>query len=195
MIKQNKLNNHIEMRTLFILLFGFAASAAQAQTTPTQKIGYADWDYIFGQLPDYKQIDNELKTHGTQLENQLKAKYTEYQAKLNAYNGMPATTPEAIKKDKEGELAQLQESIQKFQQDAQTSIQKKQSDLMVPVFSKVGKAIEAVAKENGFTFIINAQVSGGLDVLLYSDEKYNISDLVLKKLGITPAPVTTPPTK
>ena len=183
------------MRTLFILLFGFAASAAQAQTTPTQKIGYADWEYIFGQLPDYKQIDNELKTHGTQLENQLKAKYTEYQAKLNAYNGMPATTPDAVKKDKEGELAQLQESIQKFQQDAQTSIQKKQSDLMVPVFSKVGKAIEAVAKENAFTFIINAQVSGGLDVLLYSDEKYNISDLVLKKLGITPAPVTTPPTK
>ena len=184
------------MRTLFILLFGFAASAAQAQTTPTQKIGYADWDYIFGQLPDYKQIDNELKTHGTQLENQLKAKYTEYQAKLNAYNGMPATTPEAIKKDKEGELAQLQESIQKFQQDAQTSIQKKQSDLMVPVAAKVGKAIEAVAKENSFTFIINARVQGGQDVLLYSDEKYNISDLVLKKLGVTPAPVATPtPTK
>ena len=195
MIKQNKLNNHIEMRTLFVLLLGFAASAAQAQTTPTQKIGYADWDYIFGQLPDYKQIDNELKTHGDQLQNQLKAKYTEYQAKLNAYNGMPATTPEAIKKDKEAELAQLQESIQKFQQDAQTSIQKKQSDLMVPVFAKVGKAIEAVAKENAFTFIINAQISGGQDVLLYSDDKYNISDLVLKKLGVTPAPIATPPTK
>src|SRR5882672_8053309 len=192
MIKQNKLNNHIEMRTLFILLFGFAASAAQAQTTPTQKIGYADWEYIFGQLPDYKQIDNELKTHGAQLENQLKAKYTEYQTKLTAYNGMPATTPEAIKKDKEAELAQLQESIQKFQQDAQTSLGKKQSDLMAPVYVKVGKAIEEVAKENSYTFIINPQMPGGGDVLLYSDDKYNISDLVLSKLGITPVPVTTP---
>jgi outer membrane protein len=196
MIRQNKLNDHIEMRTLFVLLFGFAALAAQAQTTPTQKIGYADWEYIFGQLPDYKQIDNEIATHRTQLENQLKAKYSEYQTKLTAYNGMPAATPDAIKKDKEAELAQLQEGIQKFQQDAQTSLQKKNGDLMQPVFVKVGKAIEAVAKENGFTFIINAQVSGGLDVLLYSDEKYNVSDLVLKKLGVTPAPVTTPaPTK
>ena len=184
------------MRTLFVFLFGLGVFASQAQTAPPQKIGYAEWEYIFGQMPEYKLIDNELKTHGAQLENQLKAKYSEYQAKLTAYNGMPATTPDAIKKDKEAELAQLQESIQKFQQDAQTSIQKKQSDLMVPVFAKVGKAIEAVAKENGFTFIINAQVSGGLDVLLYSDEKYNISDLVLKKLGITPGPVTTPaPTK
>src|SRR3979411_806014 len=106
------------MRTLFLLLFGFVAIAAQAQTTPTQKIGYADWEYIFGQTPDYKQIDNELKTHSAQLQNQLQAKYTEYQAKVSAVNGMPATTPEAIKKDKEAELAQLQESIQKFQQDA-----------------------------------------------------------------------------
>jgi len=83
---------------------------------------------------------------------------------------------EASRKDKEPNLRST-ESIQKFQQDAQTSLQKSKAP-MVPVFSKVGKAIEAVAKENGFTFIINAQVSGSLDVLLYSDEKYNISDLV-----------------
>jgi len=46
-------------------------------------------------IADSKQIDNELKTHGSQLQNQLQAKYSEYQAKLNAFNGMPATTPEA----------------------------------------------------------------------------------------------------
>ena len=179
------------MRTLYVLLFGIAAYAAQGQT-PIQKIGYADWDYIFSQLPDYKQIDSELKTHGAQLENQLKAKYAEYQAKLTAYQGMPATTPEAIKKDKETELTQLQEGIQKFQQDAQTSLQKKQTDLMAPVFTRVGKAIEEVAKENGFSFIFTPQIIGGGDILLYSDEKYNISELVLKKLGITPTPQTKP---
>jgi outer membrane protein len=182
------------MKKLFVLVFGLAASAAHAQTLP-QKIGFADWDYIFSQMPDYKQIDNELKTHGAQLENQLKAKYSEYQTKLTAYNGMPATTPEAVKKDKEAELTQLQESIQKFQQDAQTSLGKKQSDLMAPVYVKVGKAIEEVAKENGYTFIINPQMPGGGDVLLYSDEKYNVSDLVLRKMGITPVPVTEPAKK
>jgi outer membrane protein len=178
------------MRTLFVLLFGLAAFAAQAQTT-TQKIGYADWDYIFSQMPEYKQIDAELKTHGAQLENQLKAKYAEYQSKLTALNAMPASAPELTKKDKQTELAQLQESIQKFQQDAQTSLQKKQTDLMAPVFTKVGKAIEDVAKENGFAFIFAPQMVNGGDILLYSDEKYNVSDLVLRKLGITPAPPTT----
>jgi outer membrane protein len=174
------------MRTLFLLLFCVFAVSAQAQET--QKIGYADWEYIFSQLPEFKQIDSELKTHGTQLENQLKAKYADYETKVKAYQGMPATTPDAIRADKERELQGLQESIQKFQQDAQTSLQNKQTALMDPVFKKVGKAIEDVAKENGYAFIMAPQVMNGGDVLLYSDEKYNVSNLVLKKLGVTPQP-------
>lgn len=177
------------MRTLFLLLFCVFAVSAQAQET--QKIGYADWEYIFSQLPEFKQIDSELKTHGTQLENQLKAKYSDYETKVKAYQSMPATTPDAIKADKERELQGLQESIQKFQQDAQTSLQNKQTALMDPVFKKVGKAIEDVAKENGYAFIMAPQVMNGGDVLLYSDEKYDISNLVLKKLGVTPKPAET----
>jgi outer membrane protein len=174
------------MRTLFLLLFCVIAVSAQAQEA--QKIGYADWQYIFSQMPEFKQIENELKTHGTQLENQLKAKSTELETKYKAYQGMPATTPDAIRADKERELQGMQESIQKFQQDAQTSLQNKQGALMDPVIKKVGKAIEDTAKENGFAFIINPQTMNAEDVLLYSDEKFDISKLVLKKLGITPKP-------
>lgn len=178
------------MRTLFLaLLCGFALTTAQAQT---QKIGYADWEYIFSQLPEYKQIDSELKTHGAQLENTLKAKQQDFEARLKAYQSLPATTPDAIKADKERELQALQEGFQKFQQEAQASVQKKQASLMEPVFKKVGKTIEEVAKENGYTFILSPQVANGGDILLYSDETYNISNLVLKKLGVTPQPVTTP---
>lgn len=150
------------MRTLFLFLFCAVVVTTQAQET--QKIGYADWQYIFSQLPEYKQIENELKTHGTQLENQLKAKSQEMEAKYKAYQGMPATTPDAIRADKERELQAMQESIQKFQQDAQTSLQTKQGSLMDPVIKKVGKAIEETAKENGFAFIINPQsMSSGED--------------------------------
>jgi outer membrane protein len=186
------------MRTIFVFLLGCVAVMAQAQTQPTQKIGYAEWEYIYSQLPESKQIETELRTHNSQLENQLKAKYQEYETKLKMYQDMPATTPDAIRKDKEAELTQLQGSIQKFQQDAQTSMTKKQADLLDPVYKKVSKAIEEVAKENSYTFIIAPQVVGGGDILLYNDDKYNISLLVLKKLGITPAAPTsiaTPPGK
>ncbi|MCB0486912.1 MAG: OmpH family outer membrane protein [Cyclobacteriaceae bacterium] len=175
------------MRKLFTLILLGMSLSAMAQN-PAQKIGYADWDYIFSQMPDYKVIEAEMKTHGDQLQNQLQAKYKDYETKLKAYQAGAATMVDAVRRDKETELTQLQENIQKFQQDAQTSIQNKQDQLMNPVFTKVGKAIEDVAKEQGYSFILNPQLIGGGDILLYSDEKYDVSDLVLKKMGITPQP-------
>ena len=61
---------------------------------------------------------------------------------------------------------------------------------MEPVFAKVGKAIEVVAREQGYSYIFNPQVMGGGDVLLFTDERDNISDMVLRKLGVTPPPKT-----
>jgi len=178
--------NMTKRTLLFTLVLMAAGFTSQAQ----QKIGYADWEYIFTQMPEAKQIDAELKTHGSQLDASLKAKYAEYEGKVKAFQALPPTTTDIIKADKAAEIQRMEESIQKFQQDAQASIQKKQNDLMEPVFAKVAKAMEDVAKENGYTFIINPQLGPGSDILLYSDEKYDVSDLVLKKMGITPAPKT-----
>jgi len=81
------------MRTLLAALFCGLMITANAQNTdhPTQKIGYAESDYILSQLPDFKKIESELKTHGAQLENQMKAKYDDYQAMDTAYHDLEHT--------------------------------------------------------------------------------------------------------
>jgi outer membrane protein len=171
------------MNRSIILALILAASQVSAQTTP-QKIGHADWEYIFGKMPEYGMIEKELQTFQAVLQKQMEQKRAELDAKYKTYQDLPESTPDPIKKDKEAELNYLQENLRKFQQDASESIQKKQNDLVTPVFTKVGKAIEDVAKENGYSYIVNPQMIGGGDVLLYTDEKYDISNLVLKKLGI-----------
>jgi outer membrane protein len=182
------------MRKLVLLLvLGLGAHLSQAQTAST-KIGYADVDYIFSQLPESKAIEAELKSTQAQLKNQIDAKYAEFQKKLADYNANLNTMLDAVRTNTERELQQMQQNIEKLQADAQTTIQTKQTQLMDPVYKKVGKGIEDVAKENGFSFILNQQI-GGLDVILYGDEKMDISDLVLKKLGVTPKPATTPQTQ
>lgn len=184
------------MKPLFSLLLSAAFISSHAQESPTpQKIGHADWEYVFGQLPEYKQIEKELSSFESHLQNQLKAKSLDLESKYKAYQALPIDAPEAIRKDKESELAYLQQNIQKFQQDAQASMQKKQSELIHPVLTKVGKAIEEVALENGYTYIINPQLMGGGDVLLFTDERYNISNLVLKKLGVDVSGQTSTPPK
>ena len=178
------------MRKLVLLIALVTVTfALQAQTAT--KVGWADVDKIFSQLPDSKRIDNELKSLQTQLKNQIDGKAQEFQKKLADYQANANTMLDAVRANTERELQQLQQNLEKLQQDAQTNIQNKQTQLMTPVYEKVGKAIADVAKENGFTFILNAQI-GGLDVVLYGDEKMEVSDLVLKKLGVTPKPAETP---
>jgi outer membrane protein len=180
------------MRKLVLLVvMGLLAFVSHAQTAAV-KVGYADVDYIFSQMPESKQIDTDLKSLQTQLKNQIDAKYQDYQKKLQDYQANLNTMIDAVRANTERELVQMQQNIEKLQQDAQTTVQTKQNQLMEPVFKKVGKAIEDVAKENGFTFILSQQI-GGLDVILYGDEKMDISDLVLKKLGVTPKPAAPAP--
>jgi len=172
---------------LFFVL-GFVAITSYAQTTV--KIGYADPDYILSQMPESKQIESDLKSIQTQLKTQIDGKVAEFQKKLKDYQDNLNTMLAPVRENTERELQQLQQNLEKLQQDAQSTIQAKQQSLMAPVYQKIGKAIEDTAKENSFTLILSNQV-GGLDVVLYGDEKIDVSDLVLKKLGITPKPAET----
>jgi len=179
-------------KIVFLFVFALMALVTQAQTHT--KIGFADVEYIFSQMPEAKQIETELQTLQTQLKKQYDGKVAEFQKKLQEYQAFGNTVPDAVRQNTERELQQLQQNIQKLEQDSQENLQRKQVQLMEPVYTKVGKAIDAVAKEHSYNMIVNNQISG-LDVVLYADEKSDISDLVLKNMGITPqaSTTTTPP--
>lgn len=159
----------------------------QAQDPDLIKIGYTNLDYIFGLLPDAKTISSELTSYQNQLQKQLQSKYQEFQDKLNDYQQKAGTgemIPEVMK-DKEDELNTLRQSIEKFQKDADASIQKKQAELMQPIYEKIQKAVNDVAKENSYTQVFSSDV-GTYPVLLYVRDQDNLTNLVLLKMGVQP---------
>ncbi len=149
------------------------------------KIGYTNADYILSLMPESKQIESDLKSYETQLQNQLQAKYTEFQTKAGDYQQNAATMIDAVRADKETELQNMQAEIQKFEQQAQASLSNKRNELVGPAYEKIGTAIEQVSKENNYTHVFSSGTPG-FNVLLYAREEDNISNLVLKKLGIDP---------
>ena len=149
------------------------------------KIGYTNAEYLLGLLPEAKQIEAYLRAYETQLQNQLKAKYQDLQTKIGDYQANEASYNELIKADKQRELTNLQESLQQFQTDAEQSLVTKRNQLLQPAVEKIGTAIQAVAEENSYSMVLSAG-SPGFDVLLYANEKHDVSELVLEKLGIDP---------
>jgi outer membrane protein len=163
------------------------ASAASAQPVTT-KSGFARVEYILSQLPETRQVESTLQSLQKQLENQIQAKNEELKKKYADFMKTGQTAPEAVRNNTQRELQQLQENLEILQQEAQTTLEKKQTQLIEPLYAKIGKTIEEVAKENGFQLVFSDQ-SGGGRTLLYGDPILDVSDLVLKKMGVAKPPV------
>lgn len=171
------------------LVFGMAILPAKAQI----KIGFINADYILSQMPEAKQVEEDLKNTQKQYETLYQGKVKDFQDKLAVYEKLSADpkTADIIKQDKEKELQNLQTSIQEFQQNSQSSLQKKQAQLLQPLLKKVEENMHAVAAENAYTYVFNYDAGmGTAPILLHYPTDANMSDLVLKKMGITPKPVT-----
>jgi outer membrane protein len=182
------------MRNKFLIaLFAFL-SLAMSNINAQQKIGYISLDYILAQMPEAKQVETELTATKTQYDNMYQAKAKDFQAKLADYEKGAATMDAVIKADKEKELQGLQSQIQEFGQTSQASLQKKQQQLLAPLLKKVEDNMHAVAKENGFAFVFNYDAGQGTTpIVLHAPDDANISDLILKKMGVTPKPLTPAP--
>ncbi len=190
------MKKHIVMAFAAALLVGGLNAQAQAQTaTPATtaaagslKLGYTNIDYVLSQTPEAKDIQNQLTIQRTQTENELKRMQKELEDKYGAYEKGAAQMSDVIRKDRETELQGLQSRIQEFSQTAQTSLQTKYQQLVNPVVQKIQKAIDAVAKEENYQYVFNLDAGANtIPILLVAPEENNITDSVLKKLGIDPA--------
>ena len=172
-----------------------ATTALRATAATPIKIGYTSMDYLLGNVPEAKDIQNQLTIQRTQLENESSRMKKEFEDKYKAYEAGSAQMSDVIKADREKELQNLQTRFQEFQRTSESTLQQKYQQLVSPVLQKIQKNIDAVARENGYSHVFNLDAGAGTAViLLYAPEDGNISDIVLKKMGVTPKPVAAPGT-
>ncbi|MCE7069291.1 MULTISPECIES: OmpH family outer membrane protein [Dyadobacter] len=175
----------------FLVVMTIITTPLLAQTTPASgltKIGYTNVDYIIGKLPESKVMQNQLEVTKAQLDKALGETYKEAQEKYEAYQKNGANMTDVIRADKEKELQNLQTRIQEMQNNAQTSLQTKQQQLLEPILTKVNNAIQEVGKESGFLYILNMDAGAGTTpiILFAASEDNNATNLILRKLGVDP---------
>jgi len=176
---------HYVMKNLTIIILFVASAQAFAQGQPCQKIGFADMQMIAQQLPETRQMDAELSSLGGQLQNQLNARYSVYNQRLQEIEHPSPAADDAALQQKRDELQKLEEEIRKFSSDAESSFRKKQEELMRPIMLKIDRSVREVATENDYSIIINTSISGNQNLLMFGAPAYDVSDLVLKKMGVT----------
>jgi outer membrane protein len=156
-----------------------------SQETSNTKTGYANMEYIISKLPDMKQIETEMKSTQTQLRNQIQARSQEIQKQYTDFNAQAPTMADTVRASRQRDLEKAMADLEKMQQDAQVTLQNKHKLYMAPIYLKVSRAIQDVAKEKGYGIILTDKIST-YNFLLYHTTQLDISDLVLEKFGVTP---------
>lgn len=166
-----------------IMLFFVANVSAQ-----NLKFGHIDSQKLLQELPETAVAKTALEKETKDAEKHITNMQTETQKLYQEYmenEQLAATSPEKwsslIKSEKETEIQSLQQRMEEFQQSAQASLQKKQTELLQPIIDKIEKAIQDVATEGDFIFVFDDST------LLFSSKtkSIDITDLVKKKLGLT----------
>ncbi|HWZ22476.1 MAG TPA: OmpH family outer membrane protein [Cytophagaceae bacterium] len=186
------MKNKVIILVALALMTNFGAFAQNSATT-SLKLGYTNLEQILGLLPDAKRIESELQTYEKQLKAQMDSKVAEFEKKYKDYEAGKNLMADPVRLDKEKELTGLQTSIREFEETAQSSLQKKQVALLEPVIAKIQKSIEKVAAANGYSYILSthADYAGSAIILYVRSKEDDITNLVLKDLGVTP-PVANP---
>jgi len=163
-------------RTLLIILtFCFLSFAY------SQKIAHLDFDSLISMMPETKKATEAAQEYLKGLEKELMKMQNEFQSKYQDYKEKSNQMTELIRVNKEAELQQLQTRIQEFQSSAEMDYKRKNAELTAPIIKRAKKAIDMVAKEGGYKYVLDT--SKERTSVLYSESSDDILMAVKRKLG------------
>lgn len=162
------------------LLLALQANPAQAQ----QKIGYIDSDYILEQLPEYLTIQQQLDRMAETWQSELDELKTELDEKFRDYQARELLYTNEERQRRRQEILREEEDLERLRVKyfgPEGDIFLQQEQLMRPVQEKILQAINEVATSEGYDYVFD---TAGEFLFMFKRDQYNLSDTVLRELGI-----------
>ena len=160
--------------TVFTLFFGLTLLA--------QKFAFVDSEYILDQMESYQKAQKQIDDLSEKWQKEIKAKNELLEQKKNDLKKNEILLPEETKREREQEIQDLSLEIRVFQSKkfgVGGDLFKKRKELIQPIQRKIYKAIESLAEDNNYSFVLDKSKHSNI---LFADPKYDKSDDIIRKL-------------
>jgi len=160
------------------LVFSFSAFAQS-------RYGYIDSEYILGNIPEYKEAQKELDRIAANWQKEIESKFASIDSMYKKYQVEAITLPENLKQKREEAIIKAEQDakdLQKKRFGKDGDLFKKREELVKPIQDRVFNAIEAYAKDRGYSFVFDA---AGSMTIVYADPKFDLNDQIMQRLGIS----------
>ena len=153
-------------------------------TVQAQRYAVIDSKYILQKLNEYKESQTKLDQFSTQWQQEIEKKQTDLDRMYKDYDAEQVMLTDELKKKREDELFNREKEVKDLQKKRfgfEGDLFKKRQELIKPIQDKVYIAIQKLAVDKSYDFILDK--SEGITVI-FADPKLDKSDEVLKFLGV-----------
>ncbi|MCB9202581.1 MAG: OmpH family outer membrane protein [Flavobacteriales bacterium] len=168
------------MKNILVLFVVFLSLDIYAQ-----KIGYVDTDFIIEQMPAYRKAQSQLDAQVKVWQKEVKEFKQEVTKLKEDYNNEKILLTDSQIQEREEQIKQKEEELEKLidkRFGEEGDIMKFRTNSAQPVQDQIFNAIKKVSDKKNYSFIVDKSGSG-ID-FLYSDGRYDVTNLVLKELGL-----------
>ncbi|MFZ5976324.1 MAG: OmpH family outer membrane protein [Hydrotalea flava] len=172
------------MKKLSFLLIGcilLSLGAVQAQ-----RYAVIDTKYILNKMPEYVQANKQIQLISEQWQKEIDDKQAALDQMYKNYAAEQVMLSDELKNKREAELFNKEKEVRDLQKKRfgyDGDVFKERQRLIKPIQDKVYNAIQKIAVEKAYDFVLDK--SEGITVI-FVDPKLDKSDDVLRELGIKP---------
>ena len=146
--------------TVALVLFVAATGFVNAQS----KTAHINVQQLLAEMPEMKAAQAELKKLEETYSADIESSLTELQNKYKQYETEATSKTQEENEKRALELQGMDKNIKDAQSMAMQEMQKKQAELMQPILEKANEAIQKVADQLGYDYVVDASPGGGIIV-------------------------------
>ena len=166
------------------ILFLAICTTALSVTGMAQRYAVIDSKYILDKLPEYKEAQKKLDQFSEAWQQEIDQKEALVSKMYKDYEAEQVMLTDVLKKKREDELYNKEKELRDLQKKHfgfEGDLFKKRQELIKPIQDKVYTAIQKLAVDKQYDFILDK--SEGITVI-FADPKLDKSDDVLRELGV-----------
>jgi outer membrane protein len=152
-----KLPNWIMCSAFILSLLSPSLAAAEV------KIAVVDMADIIFNSAEGKKAQETIKRKGQELGKDLERRREEFGKQVEEYQKQAPVMKEDARKKKEEEFGKKQAELQQKVGSSQQELAKLEEKELKPLYEKFSKLVDAIAKENKYTVVLDKRVVIGFD--------------------------------
>ncbi len=169
------------MKKIFFLV---ACSFMMGVTVQAQRYAIIDTRYILDKLPDYRSAQKNLDDIASGWQKEIDKQEGDLNKMYVDFESEKVMLSEDLRKKREDQLFVKEKTLRDLQRQRfgfEGDLFKKRQELIKPIQDKVYNAVQKLAVQRGYDFILDK--SEGITVI-FADPKLEKSEDVLRELGI-----------